>query len=437
MTDIARRHRAAILLFAALLIGASAARTDRGDAPGLLWARRLPLEAGGARVVAVQGPVTYAIVGPDVGETGVPELRAHDTASGELVWSRKARALPGQILTDLHSGRDVAFVVGNAADSNALVVRAREASDGLNRWARISYLPVDRVAVTDLLLGGPRLFVLGNAGDRRMVRALDADSGAFLWQDMPLENDTGSAMETVAAGIVQDGRLVVAGRRDRLPETGDSSTYFREYRVRDGAIVWDSEVDGDEMTVRGLAGAADAALVAAGTVVDSATGDSLWATHAVAHATGTPLWNERPYRLPSAAEAVAGEPHTDVVYVAGWVRGARTLPVVHAHDSHTGELLWEGGGAAVKEGAFYDLVVVDGAVLAVGTGRPSGTSRSVPLIEALDTTTGASVWARVGDVEGRPGRLDTVDVHRGRLVVGGAATRGDGAALVRVYALDE
>lgn len=439
MYELVRRVcRLTLALAAGLVIAPLAAAQAGARPPVLLWADQIPLDAGGvADAVAVQGPATLVVTGPAPGDPGTSELRAYDTGTGEALWRRAAVALPGQTITGLEAGRSTAFVVSTAGESNALALRARAALDGFNEWTRIAFLPVSRIAATDVVLSGPRVFVLGNADDQRLVRALEAESGALLWSDTPYEDDPDFERETVSAGTVDDGRLVVTGSRRRMRAGDGSTTFVRQYRVRDGGVLWDTEIEGDETTIGGIAGAVSDAMVVAATTVDPTTGEPRWVSHAVDAGTGEPLWSDTPYRLPSAAEAVAYDSETHTAFVAGWVRGARTLPVIRAHDASTGALLWEGGGGGVNEGSFRDLTLVDGAIVAVGSGRRPGVAVQSPLLEGLDPETGASLWSRVDAAEDGRGRLDAVHAHGKWIAVAGRHRPRGELGLLHVYALDE
>lgn len=409
-----------------------------GSMPPLLWAEQVPTDAtGSALAVAVHGAVTLAVIGPDPGQAGASELRAHDTRTGELLWRRAALALPGQALVDLEAARERAFVASAAGGSAALAVRSRDVSDGLNEWGLFTYLPASSVSVNDLFLGGPRVFIVGSADDHRMVRAFDAADGAILWDDLPYEDDTGSRVEVASAAMTDDSRLVVAGSRQRTPDAGNSGIFVRVYRARDGELLWDAEAGSTEITVRGLAGSVEGTLVVAGTESSPDTGDPGWVVHAFDGETGATAWSDAPYRLGSSAEGIVHDAGAGIVYIAGWVSGARTVPLVRAHDAATGELLWEGGGATVKEGSFRAVTLADGEIIAVGSGRMPGSDRSTPLIEALDPDTGESLWSRIDAAGDGRGTLHSVSVHRGNLAVGGRRAPRSGTALLHVYSLED
>src|SRR6185436_7203906 len=95
-----------------------------------------------------------------------------------------------------------------------------------------------------------RLFVagMGNSYTAWIVRAYDASTGTFLWQDQ-LE-DTFAGAESIVA---LPGRVIVGGFDD---SDVASDALVRAYDPTDGTLLWQARTSGpfsDTTTLRGLA----------------------------------------------------------------------------------------------------------------------------------------------------------------------------------------
>lgn len=273
--------------------------------PGaLLWQDQFDLAGGfdGATMVAVEGGRVF-VSGLGTSVAGAPTdwlVRAYDAQAGVLLWQNQL---------DRTGREDYALAVAvkgglvfaggsatNAAGSHDVLVRAYDALTGDLRWedqfdraGRFDVVTSQTIAVE-----GGRLFVGGEASQANgnadwFVRAYDAQTGAFLWQDF---FDGGSFDHAVS--LAAHGQLLVASG---LTTDAAILRHFtvRAYDAGSGALRWQDqvpignagffaatdvgwhvEVQGDRVVVGGSIGDGTDAIRLAVRAYDAQTGALLW-----------------------------------------------------------------------------------------------------------------------------------------------------------------
>lgn len=349
----ARRARAGALAAAAVAVVALAAvlvpprdePAPLAAVPGQeLWAASVDGEVWGEPAIAVG----LAVIGDSSGT-----VSAFSVATGELVWSSEmgAPVRAGVVVGEV-GGEPAFFVV---ADDGMLTRLGR---DGSAAWSvDVGAAVGDRETYDQ---SSPALAIddaTGYIGGRdSMVRAIDLDTGAELW-------NVYASAPVAATAAVGNGVVVV----------GDLSGYLAAYEAATGARLWRHEIGDPIHSTPGIAGA---------TAVTGSRGTSIVGLDV---ATGEERWS---VSLGSSWAESSIEVDGDTVY-AGSSGGGQ----VRAIDAATGDVAW----TATVGGWPWARPTLESGVLYVTTAWLADHSAPNGSLNALDPATGSVLWdAEVG-----------------------------------------
>jgi outer membrane protein assembly factor BamB len=381
--DVARAGRVVIAVGASADAEGVAAwyarATDARDG-SLLWDDRLELTGGSARAaeVAIDGARAFvAGACADAGGEQFLVVRAHHRDTGALLWEDRTAvgARPIQAPRVAAQGRRV-FVSGSRAEGSGardMVVRAYDAATGDLVWQE-SYDRGGDDFTGDLAVQGGRVFVGGSAAVAPFpvhtdfaVRALDAETGAVLWEDF---YDYDGHLDQARELAVRHGRVYATGF-GRHPGA-DDDVVVRADDAESGAALWTQAFDG----AGGSDFAPNVVAIAAGVFVAGWTGDPAGNTDFLVRAhdpeTGALLWQDvmdGPGDFDFATE-LAGRGRR--LYVVGQTGSAGALDgIVRAYDARTGRLAWqERFGFAGRDDAAQG-VAAGPALYVSGSVRPA------------------------------------------------------------------
>ena len=361
-----------------------------------IYASQVVMDAG--RVFAVGGNEDI----PTGDEQGI--IRAFDAATGTLLWSTdfypgawssralKVAALNGRVVV---VGR-VIFQVGLTYQIYWLI-RAYEAQGGIFLWEDIFRLEDDNVGfhiqATAVCFGSQgQVFVGGLAGKKEvqppnkkvlLVRAYDAVSGAFQWQQTFDEGFTWGYLFEIKE---YNGKVFVLGVGTTDTDPPIRYSLIRAFAAPAGTPKWRKKMSpgagGDEAFFRGLEVYGGKVFVA-GSRDSGSKPKGLWQVRAF-NAGGTQLWQSTwdPGGAESRAYAVAAAPYR--VYVAGSGRNASNARewLVRAHRAGSNAKVWEdrfdlGGG----DSEAYSIAASEGRVFAAGYGT-NGSGRKIWVVRA-------------------------------------------------------
>ena len=255
-------------------------------------------------------------------------------AGGVLVWQRQIDVTP---LPDVN--RDIAYgdgVVVAASDvstpgsTSNIQVAALDAATGANLWQDVIDFAGGGDFAFSVDVDGGRAFMGGavnNATPNRdyFVRAYDLFSGAILWsRRLDLQG-----RDTLTALDAADGRVhtVGIGGRCRQYPVGDCDALIRTYRAADGHLLWKDRIDGagDFDTFEAVA-ASGGAVAAVGALTDG-NGNVDYLVRVYDAATGSLRWSDvhdaSPLDVPGSVAIDGGR-----VFVSGF-----TLPPGRAHST--------------------------------------------------------------------------------------------------------
>ncbi len=210
------------------------------------------LRAEGDRVF-VAG--TIFAVDPDGGDFNLASnsllVRAYDARTGAILWEDKVPDAMNWYTRTLAAEGHLLFVGGsilNATDNLDFMVRAYDTQTGALVW-------MDQVdqqvleSATAFVATGDRLFAAGwdcdasgfNCHD--IVRAYDAQTGAFLWQDR-FNEPGGDVFGGIANPVLEvDGGHVFLGGAV-LNTSGRYEWTIRMYDAKTGTLGWEERIDG-------------------------------------------------------------------------------------------------------------------------------------------------------------------------------------------------
>jgi glucose dehydrogenase len=365
-----------------------------GGAGGdLVWEDQVDT-AGGADVLnalAVRSGLVFA-AGFDTNTPGNRDflVRAYDVASGSLLWKDQVdTAGDADRAFALAAGAGQVFAAGfgtNAAGNQDFLVRAYDAKSGALRWED----RVDKAGLNDaafaLAVEGGQVFAAGfgtNAAGNQdfLIRAYQAKDGALLWED---QVDHAGFDDTAFALAVGEGLLFAAGSGQRT--AGNQDFLVRAYDVKSGALRWEDQVDpaGGFDGVNALA-VEGGRLFAAGFVTNTAGNfDAL--LRAYEAKSGALLWEDQVDHAGLDDAALALTVERGRVFIAGFgTNAAGNLDVlVRAYQAKTGTLLWEDQvDKAGLDDAALALAAGGGQVTAAGVGTTATGDMDV-LIRAYD-----------------------------------------------------
>jgi hypothetical protein len=271
-----------------------------------------------------------------------------------------------------------------------------------------------------------------------LVKAYDAGTGTLLWED---QFNRGGDDFTVQ--IVDSGALVfVAGAASAAPFPVQTDFAVRALDAATGALVWQDfyDFEGNVDQARGIV-VSQNRVYAVG-FGRHADGDDDIVVRAYDANTGVPLWTDTFDGAGHSDFATKIAVLGPRVFVAGWAADAlgNTDFLVRAHDADTGNLLWQ--DRSDGPGNFDWAMNLDGrgdrmyVVGRMGSGMGLVGSFDA-VVRAYDAATGALAWE---DRFGTPGTWDSA----GGIVIGERAAFVRGSITptdnfdwsIRAYALD-
>jgi hypothetical protein len=328
------------------------------------------------------------------------QVRATDALDGSLLWDDRLEfpggSLGGAFRVAIHGAR--AFVTGEGDDvagDHLLVVRAYRLKTGDLLWedslavgGRFIFPPV---VATD----GRRVFISSRrmypSGDRdTLVRTHDARTGSLLWETQLDRGGDDFAVDLA----VQGDRVFVCGGAATAPFPVHTDFSMRALDAKTGALVWEDfyDFDGHLDQARGIA-------LGRGRVYATGFGrhpgaDDDIVVRSYDAETGAPLWTETFDGDGGSDFAPSIFALKSRVFVAGWTADAEanTDFLVRAHDAETGALLWQ--DLSDGPGDFdwaRDLAGRGRFLVAVGQSGFQGGGLD-EVVRVYDAKTGAVVW---------------------------------------------
>jgi outer membrane protein assembly factor BamB len=409
----------------------------------LLWVNRgQELFYGSALSVASDGDVVVAC--GVISDADVPSwfVRGIDAKTGSTLWEDWLHFGVFDDANEIRVAEGRAFVTGWVFEVGVgyrFVVRAYALRTGELLWGQSITRGAGRDVAKTLALAGGRVYVAGHlrsqtTGSDFALLAFDAASGAPLWESVA--NPSGVQQNDYAWSVAATGdRVFVAG------EVRDfASVLVRALDARSGAILWEDEVQGLRMFAeeRSLA-VADDTVILAGALVGEARFD--YAVIGYNATTGRRLWTDVP-PPDGLSEAVAVATSGGRVFVVGLTgcdptTGGSCELVVRAYEALTGALAWE-DLVAIPGGDWNppSAIAAHGNLVFVGAQSIDATGNLEGRLRAYHANTGALAWVDGFDGS-NPGSDDVSRVHvvANRLYVAGQLSRPDGGTdfLVRAY----
>jgi outer membrane protein assembly factor BamB len=364
------------------------AEAARSKPPGTLaWQSRFHGGADTTARIAVLGTSAF-VAGRGAANASAESgwlVRAYGAQKGNTLWQDAIAGSENKALCVAAQGGLVyaGGFLDNADDTaDDAVVRAYDAKKGALRWESRFGLGGAFATVDEIVVAGNRLFAVGRAEhggtlstNDWTVLALDARTGALLWQDIDDQGPFDEARSVTALG----GRIFASG------VTTDSTLASRRFTVRaydaaSGALLWEDRVPGGNQTSMG--------------------GDT--------------------------ADQVVAE--GDRVVAVGLVSDAQRFHMaVRAYDPQSGTLLWSDlvssggdvdvGRAAALRGGRVFAAGIGGAACLFGSG-----SNCDWLLRAYDAADGTLLWQQQVDAEGGDADQPNVVLAAGKkIVVAGSA----------------
>ncbi len=375
-------------------------------------------------------------------------VRATSALDGTFLWDDLLEFPGGSLRAfQVAIGGPSAFVVGegdDAAGDHYLVVRAYNWRTGVLLWEdKASLFRTVSFRLPSIATTGDRVFVatarpaLSGTGRNMVVRAYDAGTGALLWED---RFDRGG--DDFIDNVVAQGALVfVSGAAAAAPFPVQTDFAVRALDAATGALVWQDfyDFDGNLDQARGIAvGQGRVFAVGFGRHADG-NGDLI--VRAYEANTGVPLWTDA-FDLAGESDfatriAVLGSR----VFIAGHASDAlgNTDFLVRAYDADTGALVWQ--DLSDGPGNFDNASALDGrGNLLYVTGRMGSGMGLVgdlqAVVRAYDAGTGTLVWE---DRFGPPGVFNfangIVIGERAAFVKGAISPAGSFDWFLRAYQL--
>ena len=364
------------------------------------------------------------------GHLNTPRLlvQLHDAATGAASWTHRDAA-EGYVSHAVLKGAR-AYVAGGVQRSSAwghhFLVRAYDAHTGSIVWEDrhdvSSSTPGEYGLAHAIAFAGGRLFAIGfYAGPTEggtLIRAYDAATGRFLWQQNRPGEGFGSSDQR---SMIALGGHVIVALNGWTPE-GFAVAIVRAHSAVTGAMVWEDRYSAHDY------GAARAAIwnVAGRVFVTADLGNSAGfgdlSVRAYEASSGTVLWHDvrskpAPIHHASVGLASAG---SYVVAAANMCDEEECPTLVRALDTETGALLWE----TVERGTadLTDVAIVGDRVISVGY---AWGDTFVALVRAHDIRTGTLQWEDKRDVGSQPSYANAVSAASGRVIIGGASVKAD------------
>jgi outer membrane protein assembly factor BamB len=286
-------------------------------------------------------------------------------------------------------------------------------------------------------VGSGQVFAAGsdtNAAGHRdfLVRAYDAKNGTLLWKDQVDAAGDADRAFALAAG---SGLVFAAGFGTNA--AGNQDFLLRAYQAKDGALVWEDQVDKAGFNDTALALAVGEGQVFAAGSGQSAAGNEDFLVRTYDAKSGTLLWEDQVDKAGGfdGVNAIAVE--RGRLFAAGFVTNAAGNfdVLIRAYDAKSGALLWEDQvDKAGSDDAALALTVREGQVFIAGFVTNAAGNNDV-LIRAYDATSGALLWENQVDKAGFDDAAVAVAAGRGQVVAAGVGTNAAGNfdVLIRAY----
>ena len=201
--------------------------------------------------VAVSKSVAVAGGGRDVvPDTTEGSVRAYDTKSGTLLWSKQFPF--GELATKVAAVGKRAFAMTTLEEpgERALLVEAYDLFTGDELWS--DTFDVDDETLLGLALAATPGFVavtgtragIGLGNIDLFVRVLDAKTGEFEWDDT---YDASGGFDIGLCLATKGKRLYVGG--EQTPEGGGIDGFLRSYDLTDGDILWTKDLTATDTNI--------------------------------------------------------------------------------------------------------------------------------------------------------------------------------------------
>lgn len=433
--------------------------------PGLLWENVFDpegLDDYGQYALVADGRSFAAAVASGAGTAYDFVVRAHDSASGALLWSDQVDRIgagDAAFWLAASGGRLAAagFTAGDATcswiDSGNcdFYVRAYDAATGAVLWEDRADGGGGTDWAASVAAGAGRVVAAGERGasgghSDLWVRAYNAATGALLWEDVV---DRGGGDDGARSVAIRGSLVLVAGMAggdascDVNAGTGDCDFNVRAYDAATGSLLWEDLADvagafdwALDVAVRGnLVVATGVGGAAATCNVRAFTGDCDLLVRAYMAQGGGLLWEDR---VDYGGHFDAGGAITlsgNTVAVAGSGGSSDQDLLVRAYRAHTGALLWQdqvdGSGMA---DFGWDLAAAGSALYVAGSLQSASTGHD-PIVRAYDLNGGSLLWEHMADVAGGLDLFFAVDADGGVVSAAGYQTNTGGGfdILVRTY----
>ena len=292
--------------------------------------------AGGGRMVA----------GPDMEGA----VRAYDEKTGTLLWSKH---FPTANFTRVAVAGKTAFAAitpGSETSDPSVQLVAYDLFTGDVLWDE-TYGPSpldprasDVVATGKVVaVAGLQTGAAGGADTAWLVRAHDAKTGEFLWEDV---HDPAAFSDVATRAVIKGSRLFVGGWV--TPVESERNTFVRAYQLKTGDAPWDHEAD--EI---GLESAKDIVTSGSRVITLASNGTEDYVVRSQAAKTGIVGWDE-PLDIDASSNTVEA--------VASGSRVVIPNMDTRALDAKTGQLAWDSpfhGFSAVILGPRVFVVGID------------------------------------------------------------------------------
>jgi putative pyrroloquinoline-quinone binding quinoprotein len=430
-----------ILPFLASLCLVGGASGAGGD---LVWEDQVDKAGGadGVNALAIRKGQVFA-AGSDTNAAGNRDflVRAYRANTGVLLWADQVdQAGDADRAFALAVGAGQVFAAGfgtNTAGNQDFLVRAYDPKSGALLWED----QLDRAGFNDvaeaLAVQGRQVFAAGSsepgAGNQDfLVRAYDAKSGAVLWED---QADTAGRNDVAFALAVRAGQVFAAGFGTNA--AGNQDFLLRAYQAKDGALLWEDQVDqaGFDETAFALA-VGEGQVFAAGSG-QRAAGNEDFLVRAYDAKSGALLWEDQVDPAGGFDGANALALARGRLFAAGFVTNAAGHfdVLIRAYEAKTGALLW---ADQVDHAGFDDaalaLTVQGGQVFIAGFGTKAAGNNDF-LVRAYQAKSGALVWEDLVDRAGLSEAAVALAAGGGQVVAGGVGTNAAGNfdVLIRAY----
>ena len=443
----ALRSAIGILALASLFFLPQAAAKGAGG--NLLWEDQFDLAGAADEVHAItvdQRRVFVAGIGTNAAGNTDFLVRAYDTKTGTLFWEDqvdKSGDFDNSVAITADGERVFAAGVTVDPTGNAdFLVRAYDATTGIFLWED----QVDKAGGPDeadaIVVHGGRVFAAGlsasvagsNLGSADfLVRAYDAKAGTLLWEDQV--DKAGGHDQALSVAAIGQG-VFVAGISENA--AGNWDVLLRAYDAKTGSLLFEDEVD--------TAGGSD---IAQAVTVDgeqvfvigiaengvTATGDQNFdfLVRAYDAKTGTLLWanlfDNGGYDQGVAVTAGGGR--IFAVGASANANGDLDL-LVRAYAAKTGSLLWQNRVNKADGEDFAYAVATDTRRVFVAGDSGNAAGNTDLLVQTYDAATGALLWEDQVD----KGQVAfTVATNRQQVFVGGTTedVTGNNDFLIRAY----